>query len=72
MLATGLPLFFVVSGMKFDVATLFLSSTALLRVPLFRVLFLLLRGVAAVLLSRRELRPGERLAFALYESLRCP
>lgn len=66
------PLFFVVSGMKFDVATLFSSASALLRVPLFLGLFLLLRGVPAVLLSRRELQPGEHLPFALYVSTALP
>jgi Kef-type K+ transport system membrane component KefB len=66
------PLFFVVSGMKFDVATLFSSASALLRVPLFLGLFLLLRGVPAVQLSRRELQPGEHLPFALYVSTALP
>ncbi len=66
------PLFFVVSGMKFDVLTLFSSGSVLLRVPLFLALFLLLRGAPATLISRRELQPGERLPFLLYVSTGLP
>ena len=66
------PLFFVVSGMKFDGATLFANSEALLRVPLFLALFLLLRGGPALLLFRRELAHGEHLPFAFYVSTALP
>src|SRR4051812_7442469 len=66
------PLFFVVSGMKFDAVTLFASSEALLRVPLFLALLLLLRGGPALLFFRRELARGEHLPFAFYVSTGLP
>ena len=66
------PLFFVVSGMKFDAATLFASSEALLRVPVFLALFLLLRGGPALLLFRHDLARGEHLPFAFYVSTALP
>jgi len=66
------PLFFVVSGMKFDLEALLASTGAMLRVPLFLVLFLLLRGGPSLFFYRRELGNGERLPFLLYISTALP
>ena len=49
------PIFFIVSGMKFDVDSFVDEPATLLRVPVFVVLFLVVRGVPALLLYRREL-----------------
>lgn len=55
------PIFFIVSGMQFDLPALFATPTGLLRVPLFLVLFLVVRGTPALLyrgdLPRRQLLP---------------
>jgi Kef-type K+ transport system membrane component KefB len=55
------PIFFIVSGMQFDLHALFATPTGLLRVPLFLVLFLVVRGTPALLyrgdLPRRQLIP---------------
>lgn len=59
------PFFFVVSGIKFDLAGLLQSTKAMLLVPLFLILFLVVRG-APVFLYRHDLAKGERLPFALY------
>lgn len=59
-----IPFFFVTSGMAFDAESLFTRSTALLKLPLFVALFLVVRGVPALLLYRREL-PGLRDRTAL-------
>src|SRR5947208_13439808 len=58
-----IPVFFVASGIRFDLAALFSSSTALLRVPLFLAALLLVRGVPALLYrplvgSRRSIAAG--------------
>jgi Kef-type K+ transport system membrane component KefB len=66
------PLFFVVSGMKFDLEALLASTDAMLRVPLFLALFLLLRGGPSLFFYRRELGKGERLPFLLYISTALP
>src|SRR5262249_25085810 len=58
------PIFFVVSGIKFDLQALTGSGPALLRVPLFLVLFLIARGVP-VLLYRRHLPRGALAPLAL-------
>jgi len=57
-----IPLYFVVSGVRFDLSGLLASPSALLRVPLFLALFLVVRGVPA-LLFRRQL--GARMTTAL-------
>lgn len=59
-----IPVFFVVSGMTFDVAALASDPTTLLRLPLFCGLFLVVRGIPALLLYRdRPLRERGALAF---------
>ncbi len=52
-----IPVFFVVSGMRFDFRALFSTPTALLRVPLFLMLFLVVRGLPALLLYFRKTYP---------------
>ena len=67
-----IPIFFVVSGMTFDVRALFSSPTALLRVPVFLVLFLVVRGVPALLLYRRDVDRSDRLALAFFSATALP
>ncbi len=63
-----IPFFFVVSGMAFDAEGLVTSPGALAKLPLFVLFFLLVRGIPALLLYRREL--GRRDRFALGVLLR--
>jgi Kef-type K+ transport system membrane component KefB len=44
-----IPVFFVTSGIQFDLAALFSSPSTTLRVPIFLVALLLVRGVPALL-----------------------
>ena len=44
-----IPVFFVASGLQFDLRALFASGTALLRVPLFLLCLLAVRGLPALL-----------------------
>jgi Kef-type K+ transport system membrane component KefB len=59
-----IPVYFVTSGIRFDLSGLLASPAALLRVPMFLVLFLLVRGTPA-LLFRRQLGPRATAALAL-------
>jgi hypothetical protein len=59
------PIFFIVSGMQFDLHALFATPTALLRVPLFLVLLLVVRGGPVLLLHRRDLPRRELVPLAL-------
>jgi Kef-type K+ transport system membrane component KefB len=67
-----IPFFFVTSGMKFDLDGLTGSSSALAKLPLFLGLFLVVRGLPALLLYRRDLDPSERGALALFCATELP
>ena len=60
------PFFFVLSGMTLDLSAFAHSIKAILLIPLFLMLFLLVRGAPAVLLYRKDLTKEKRLPFALY------
>ena len=67
------PFFFVVSGMRLDVDALFSSASGLIKVAIFFVLFLVVRGTPAMLLYRRVLPLREdRMALALFTATGLP
>jgi Kef-type K+ transport system membrane component KefB len=67
------PFFFVVSGMRLDVNALFSSSSGLLKLVLFFLLFLVVRGTPAMLLYRRVLPIKEqRMALAVFSATQLP
>jgi len=67
-----IPIFFIVSGMSFDLTALIHQPRALLRVPLFCALFLVTRGTPAVLLYRKVLSRRGRSALALLSATGLP
>jgi Kef-type K+ transport system membrane component KefB len=67
-----IPFFFITSGMKFDLPALVNSPTALLKLPLFLGLFLLVRGTPAILLYGKDLELRDRAALALYSATELP
>ena len=67
-----IPFFFVTSGMAFDLDALTSSTTALLKVPMFVALFLVVRGVPALLLYRSHLALRDRFALAVYCATELP
>ncbi len=66
------PFFFIVSGMRLDVATLFSSVASVAKMFLFLALFLVVRGVPALTLYRRRLDRRQRVALALLCSTQLP
>jgi Kef-type K+ transport system membrane component KefB len=67
------PFFFVVSGMRVDIDALFASASGVLKLALFFVLFLVVRGTPAILLYRRALPLREdRMALALFTATQLP
>jgi Kef-type K+ transport system membrane component KefB len=66
------PIFFIVSGMQFDLHALLASPAGLLRVPLFLVLFLVVRGTPALLLHRRDLPRHQLVPLALFSAAGLP
>jgi Kef-type K+ transport system membrane component KefB len=64
-----IPFFFITSGLKFDLDAV--TSTPL-EVPMFLALFLVVRGVPALLLYRREMDLRDRYALALFSATQLP
>lgn len=67
-----IPFFFVTSGLRLDVGVLVDDPTQLLKVPLFLVLFFVVRGVPVLLLYRAVLSARDRLALAFFSSTQLP
>jgi Kef-type K+ transport system membrane component KefB len=65
------PFFFITSGIEFDLGALG-STTALLKLALFFVLFLVVRGAPAMLLYRNVLQVRQRAALAFYSATELP
>lgn len=66
------PIFFIHTGMVFDLDSLLASPAALAELPLFLALFLLVRGVPTAILSRRELGRGGAAPLALFSATALP
>jgi Kef-type K+ transport system membrane component KefB len=66
------PFFFVTSGMNFDLDALVSSVGAMLKLPLFFGLFLVVRGAPAMLLYRGVMDARERLALAFFSAVQLP
>jgi Kef-type K+ transport system membrane component KefB len=68
-----IPFFFVVSGMRLDVQALFASPSGVLKLGLFFVLFLVVRGTPALLLYRSALPlRRDRMALAVFSATQLP
>jgi len=67
-----IPFFFVYSGMSFDLDSLLGSTGALLKLPLFFALMLLVRGLPAMILYRDDLDSRKRRALAFLSSTQLP
>jgi Kef-type K+ transport system membrane component KefB len=65
------PIFFVTTGLRFDLEALTSSRLALLQLPLFLVLFLVVRGLPALLLDR-EMDLRSRIALGLLSATQLP
>ncbi len=67
-----IPIFFVVSGINFDLHVFIHDPTDLWRVPVFLALMLVARGVPVFLLYRKVLTPPERIPMALLSATGLP
>jgi Kef-type K+ transport system membrane component KefB len=67
-----IPFFFVTSGMAFEASELFTDPAALLKLPLFVTLFLVVRGVPALLLYRRRFHLRDRAALGFFCATELP
>jgi Kef-type K+ transport system membrane component KefB len=67
-----IPFFFVVSGIKLNLEALTSDPVQFLKVPLFVLLFLVVRGVPVLLLYRDVLVPRDRLALCFFAATELP
>jgi Kef-type K+ transport system membrane component KefB len=67
-----IPVFFIATGLEFDLDALLGSATALALVPIFAALLVLARGAPAMLLYRRVLPGRERVALGLFSASALP
>ena len=65
------PIFFVTIGLRYDLRALASSRLALLQLPMFLLLFLVVRGLPA-LLARRDLDLRSRIALGFLSSTQLP
>ncbi|MGE7389418.1 cation:proton antiporter [Streptomyces sp. NPDC004126] len=66
------PLFYVVTGIHFDLKALLAGGRELLLLPVFLLLFLLVRGLPIWLLAPRDLERRDRGALVLFGSTALP
>jgi Kef-type K+ transport system membrane component KefB len=66
------PIFFIVSGIHFDLHALLHQPSALLRVPLFLLMFLIVRGAPVFLLYRGVLSRAKQVPLALFSATGLP
>ncbi|NBE55899.1 cation:proton antiporter [Streptomyces boluensis] len=66
------PLFYIVTGIEFDLHSLLSGGRALVLLPVFLLLFLLVRGGPVYLFAPPGLAPGDRAALTLFASTCLP
>lgn len=67
-----IPFFFITSGMAVDVEALFASFWEFMKLPLFFALMLLVRGLPAMLLYKKQLPRDEHAPLALLSATQLP
>ena len=67
-----IPVFFIATGMDYDLDALFANAESLILVPGFALLFLFGRGLPAMLLYRGELSRDDRISLALFSGAALP
>lgn len=66
------PVFFVVTGVEFDLEALLAGGRELLLLPLFLLLFLVVRGLPIWVLAPKDLDRKDRSALVLFGSTALP
>jgi Kef-type K+ transport system membrane component KefB len=66
------PIFFVTTGLHYDLHALISSRLALVQLPMFLILFLVARGLPALLIARRELDFRSQVALGFLSATELP
>jgi Kef-type K+ transport system membrane component KefB len=67
-----IPFFFIHSGMALDLSALTSGFDAVLKVPLFLLAFLVVRGTPALLLYRKDFGLTDRIGLGLFSATQLP
>jgi Kef-type K+ transport system membrane component KefB len=67
-----IPVFFITSGLRFDLAALFASGSTIAMVPIFLVVLLVVRGLPAVLLYRSVVTRRQAIVAGLFQATSLP
>jgi Kef-type K+ transport system membrane component KefB len=67
-----IPIFFVTTGVRYDLHALTSSRLALIQLPMFLALFFVVRGLPALLLARRDLDIRSRFALGFLTATELP
>jgi Kef-type K+ transport system membrane component KefB len=67
-----IPIFFIVTGINFDLADFLGNPSTLIMVPLFLICFLIIRGAPAFVVYRKALSQADKLPFALFSATQLP
>jgi Kef-type K+ transport system membrane component KefB len=67
-----IPIFFIVTGMQFDLNAITSSVSGMLKLPLFVAMFLVARGLPTLFIYRYALGIRDRVALGLYASTALP
>ena len=67
-----IPIFFVMTGIKFDLQALLNSSTSLMMLPVFLMLFFVVRGLPALIFYKTELNRKDRFSLGFFGSTELP
>jgi Kef-type K+ transport system membrane component KefB len=66
------PIFFVTTGLRYDLHALVSSPAALVQLPMFLALFCLVRGLPALIIARRDLDFRSRVALGFLSATELP
>jgi Kef-type K+ transport system membrane component KefB len=66
------PIFFVTTGLRYDLHALLTSRLAMLQLPMFLALFFVVRGLPAMFLARRDLDLNSRVALGFLTATELP
>lgn len=67
-----IPIFFIVSGINFNLNAFLTSPTSLLMVPIFLISFFIVRGFPSMVIYRKILSKAERVPLALFSATQLP
>jgi Kef-type K+ transport system membrane component KefB len=67
-----IPVFFITSGLRFDLAALFVSGSTIAMVPIFLVVLLVVRGLPALLLYRSLVTRRQAAVAGLFQATSLP